>query len=225
VGSIIKVKNVTKTFNGQRILYNISFNVFKGEVLGIIGESGTGKTTLLRILIGFLNSDGGTISYRFKRTSLSLNVLKKEKTVFYKLLGFSTQNCSFYPNLTVYDNIALYGVLNGLKKDELTKKINHMLRIVKLFHKKDELAVNLSAGMQKQLDIACSLVYGPKIIFLDEPTAHLDSKNRKVIWNLVKKMKTKGATVVISSHFSRELKRICDRIYLLKNKKLIKQNV
>jgi len=225
VEPIIEVGRVTKEFNGRHILKNVSFDVLQGEVMGIIGNSGAGKTTLLNILIGFLDSDGGTISYRFENKLQPLDVLKREKALFYKSLGFSAQDCSFYPHLTVHDNVALYGVLNGLRRDGLTRKIHGMLRLVNLARKKDEIAANLSSGMQKQLDIACSLVHGPRIIFLDEPAAHLDGENRKVIWKLVERINNTGVTVVVASHFLNELKKICDRIYLLKNKRMILQNV
>jgi len=220
MNSIIKVENVTKTFAGQDILNNINFTVLPREIVGIVGDTGAGKTTLLKIVIGFLDHDGGTISYRFKNRLLSIDVLKKEKSIFYTFLGFSTQDCSFYPHLTVYDNVALYGVLNGLHQDVLPKKINEILRLVNLPSKKNEIAANLSLGMQKQLDIACSVVHEPKIIFLDEPAAHLDSKNRKIIWSLVKRMNSRGVTVVIASHFLDELKKVCDRIYVLNAKGL-----
>lgn len=223
--AIITVKKLSKAFGGQPILNKISFDVGQGEVIGIIGESGVGKTTLLRMLMGVLNSDSGTISYRFKRKLLSVDILKKEKVLFYKFLGFSTQDCSFYPHLTVYDNVVLYGALNGLQKKSIPKKIKDLLKFVNLSNKQDEPAANLSSGMQKRLDIACSLVHQPKIIFLDEPAAHLDKKNRNVIWKLVKRMNKKGMTVVISSHFLSELKKVCDRMYLLRNKKIIQQNV
>ena len=224
VEPIIEVGRVTKEFGGRRILKNVSFDVLQGEIMGIIGGSGAGKTTLLKILIGFLDNDGGTVSYRFKNKLLPLEVLKREKALFYKFLGFSAQDCSFYPQLTVYDNVALYGVLNGLRSDGLTKKVHGILRLVNLPSKKSEMAANLSLGMQKQLDIACSLVHEPKIIFLDEPAAHLDGENRKVIWKLVERINSTGVTVVIATHFLNELKKICDRIYLLKNKKMILQN-
>ncbi len=216
---IIKVENLTKSFGKEDILSAVSFNILKGKIIGITGVNGAGKTTLINLLVGFLDSDEGNIFYNFKSNLLNLKELKKEN-IFYRFLGISTQEGSFYPTLSVYDNLVLYGVLNNLKKQGLDEKINELLNLVSLSDKKKESLTNLSSGMQKRLDIACSLIHQPKIIFLDEPTAHLDEKNKKAVWSLVKKIKKEGTTVVITSHFVKDLKKVCDKVYLIKDKKI-----
>jgi ABC-2 type transport system ATP-binding protein len=220
--SIIQIKNLTKNFGREQILDQINLNISRGKIIGLTGESGTGKTTLINILIGFLESDEGEIFFNSKGSLLNLNDLRKDNA-FYRFLGVSTQECSFYQDLSVNDNLMLYGSLNGLEKVGMNKRIDNLLNLVNLSEKKEELVSRLSSGMQKRLDIACSLIHKPKIIFLDEPTAHLDEKNREIIWSLVRKIKDEGTTVVVASHFLEELRKACDEIYLIKDKKI--QNV
>ncbi|MFH1682923.1 MAG: ABC transporter ATP-binding protein [Candidatus Woesearchaeota archaeon] len=217
--NIISLKNIEKSFGKNTVLNGITCEIKKGEVVGIEGESGAGKTTLLKILVGYLDFDKGKISYTLKKKAYDLEELKKFAE-FYSSVGFSNQECSFYDHLDVEENLSFYGAMYKLKKEEVDKRIKELLPLVNLTGKETILAGNLSAGMQKRLDLACALIHEPKIIFLDEPTAHLDEKNRRDIWKLIQKLNKRGITAVVTSHFSKDLKRYCNRNYTIKKGKL-----
>lgn len=223
---LIRLQGVTKKFKNKAVLNSISLDVHAGEILGIIGLSGAGKTTLLRMLIGFINCDEGALLYRFKPlvkegSSAAFDSFIKKATIHNKLFGFATQDSSFYPELTVEENLVYFANLYDIPEGETRGQLESLLELLELRGVKGVLARELSEGMQKRLDIACALVHKPKILFLDEPTANLDPLMRKQILGLVKEINDTGVTIVISSHFLEELEDICNRIILLHNKSII----
>lgn len=217
---IFKVKNVSKYFGNKRVLNNISFDVMPGEILGIIGASGSGKTTILNILVGFLRADKGSLLFRFehllsyKNTEVYREVSEKSMQIK-KMVGFAAQRPSFYPNLTVQENMEYFGSLFDLSKDALKSNIEALLNLMELKASRFLLTKNLSGGMQRRLDIACALVHDPKILILDEPTSDLDPILRKHVWELIKIIRSKGTTIILSSHHLTEIEHLCDRLAVL----------
>lgn len=223
---IIRIKNVVKQYSHNMILDHINLDIFAGEIFGIIGASGSGKTTLLSTLIGFLKIDSGDVLFREDNL---LDFSKKEKSfvsVFdntkeiKRIFGFASQTPSFYGKLTVEENLDYFGSLYGLSKNDRKTNIFTLLNLMNLMHAKDFLAENLSGGMQKRLDIACSLIHDPKILVLDEPTADLDPFLRKHFWNLFKKINKKGTTIILASHNLGELEILCNRVCILSQSKI-----
>ena len=225
IGSIIlKTENLSKSFGKRKVLENINLNIRSGEIFGIIGSTGVGKTTLLECMIGFLHPDKGKILFRPETLigkELSYKSVIGENNIFKRIFGFATQNTSFYKDLTIEENLYYFGSLYGLSKEILNQNITHVLRLVGLENERKTLASDLSGGMQKRLDIGCSIMHNPQILFLDEPTADLDIISIKKIWSLIKKINAKGTTVIIASHFLREIEHLCTRIAILNNKNII----
>jgi len=226
---LFKVKNIYKYFGNKKVLNNISFEIMPGEILGIIGASGSGKTTLLNILVGFLRAEKGSLLFRFehllsyKNTEVYRNVT--EKIIHIKrMVGFAAQKPSFYPNLSAQENMDYFGSLFDLSKDALKSNIEALLSLMGLMPSRYLLAKNLSGGMQRRLDIACALVHDPKILILDEPTSDLDPILRKHIWELIKIIRSKGTTIIISSHHLTEIEHLCDRIAVLKDGAFVELN-
>ena len=219
---LFKVKNLSKYFGNKRVLGDISFNIMPGEILGIIGASGTGKTTILNILVGFLSPDKGTLQFRFehllsfKNTEVYRDISQKSLEIK-RMIGFAAQKPSFYPNLTIEENMAYFGSLYDLSNDALNSNIEALLNLMELKVSRFLLAKNLSGGMQRRLDIACALVHDPKILILDEPTSDLDPILRKHIWELIKIIRSKGTTIILSTHHLTEIEHLCDRIAVLKD--------
>lgn len=209
--SVIKAEHLSKSFKKNLILNDISLNIKKGEILGIIGLSGAGKTTLLNLLIGFLKPDLGSIS-------LKLGVNEDPKRLF----GIATQEMSFYNKLSVEENLFYFADLYDLDVVVSRENITHLLDMLDLTSAKNTLAENLSKGMKKRLDIACSLIHNPKILILDEPTSDLDPIRRDELWDMIKRINSKGTTIVLSSHFILELESLCDRIGVLHKGKILK---
>ncbi len=214
---IIKINSLRKSFNKKIVLQDISLDIHKGEIFGIIGSSGSGKTTLLKLIIGFLSPDSGNVMINFRGKYISVE--KSQKKVK-KLMGFAAQEPSFYEKLTVFENLDYFGTLFNLSSEARLSNINTLLNLVGLSHAKNVLAKNLSGGMQRRLDIACSLIHNPEILILDEPTSDLDPILSKNIWELIKKINKKGTTIIVASHDLSEIESVCDRVGIIFEKKI-----
>ncbi|MBI4440590.1 ABC transporter ATP-binding protein [Candidatus Woesearchaeota archaeon] len=215
---VLRAKGVRKEFNQRVVLDNVSLEIERGEIFGIIGISGCGKTTLLHTFVGFYEAEEGElfISQEGKEQSLHADLSLARKS-----FGFAPQHPSFYPKLTVQENLEHFGILYGLEEEELDPQIDELMQLTKLDKAAESLAEQLSYGMQKRLGIACALVHNPSILLLDEPTADLDPIMRKEIWKLVKRINSRGTTIVIASHLLGEVEEMCDRIGMLHKGKLV----
>lgn len=207
---LLIVKNLKKSFNKNVILDNISFELSENEVLGILGFSGEGKSTLLNIICGLINYDKGSVEFNFPN--------KKKENIHNLIrgnIGYSTQEPSFYDEMTVYENIAYFGDLLNVEKETLSKRTNELLSVFKLKNVEGKFGKDLSVGMKKRLDLACALIHNPKILILDEPTANLDFSLREDFLKYVKKVNQSGVAIIYVSHFVEEIELISDKILLL----------
>ena len=216
--ALIQFKNLTKQYGKKVVLNNINLEINKGEIFGIIGMSGSGKTTLLNTLIGFLEPEEGDILYHSnnKYKSVFKNTLDARKK-----FGFATQVPSFYPKLTIEENLDHFGTLYKLPKKTRKSNIDNLLKMTGLEPEKKKLSERLSGGMEKRLGIACSLIHNPDLLILDEPTANLDPVLREQVWRLIKNIHEMGTTVIVASHLLEELEPVCDRIGILHNHTLL----
>lgn len=227
--AILKAENVWKLYDKKPVLKGINLEIKSGEIFGIIGSSGSGKSTLLNAIIGFLPPTKGRISFKnphllsYSEDGEDVNTyqgvlenLKEAK----KLYGFAAQRPSTYPKLTLIENLDLFGSLYDLSTDARQTNAKILLKLMGLFENRNERAENLSGGMMKRLDIACALIHDPKILILDEPTADLDPYLRKQMWSLIRKINSKGTTIILSSHFLDELEELCDRVGIIHEGKM-----
>lgn len=211
---ILQIKEVSKSFGKNLVLDNINFSVEEGDIFGIIGQSGSGKTTLLNLLIGFYEPSEGQILYRLDENHKAKELYKNIREVKRKF-GFAAQLSSFYPKLTVRENLFHFGRLYGIKKNALQTNINNLLEFTRLRNHQDKLAEHISVGMQKRLDLSCSLIHKPKLLILDEPTADLDPILQKEIMYLIKQANMQGITIVIASHHLNDIERLCNKVALI----------
>ncbi|MDP1695076.1 MAG: ABC transporter ATP-binding protein [Candidatus Woesearchaeota archaeon] len=211
---IIEVKNLTKRFKDHVILDNVNLDVPENKILGIIGINGSGKTTLLKTIIGFYKVNRGDIFYRGKRISKVSRSMKKE-------IGYTSQDSSFYNKLTVKENMYYFGTLYGLSHKDVKNNTKEILQFVELEEVKNTLAQNLSGGMQRRLDLACSMIHKPRVLILDEPTEDLDPSLRREIVNVIKKINKQGTTVIITSHLLEDVENLCDIIAVLHEHKVM----
>lgn len=227
-GSIIKVNNINKRFGKNKILEQVNFNISSGEIFGIIGLSGSGKTTLLNTLIGFLRPEVGDVFFKlehllnFRESDEQFRSVFKNQMDVKGIFGFAAQSPSVYTRLNCIENLDYFGRLYGLSKDVRRTNIDILLKLMNLYESRKLLAGNLSGGMLKRLDIACSLIHDPRILLLDEPTSDLDPLLRKQMWSLIKEINQKGTTIILSSHFLEELEHLCDRVGILYDSTIIK---
>ncbi len=223
---LFRMHNVTKVYGKHVVLNGINLDIQPGEILGIIGASGSGKTTLLNTLIGFIQPDKGDVLFRlhhlldFKEKASFRSVFKNLDAVK-NLYGFASQAPSFYGKLTVKENLEYFGKLYNLSKEAIRNNTETLLTLMDLKKSETIGAEHLSGGMERRLDIACSLMHDPDILILDEPTADLDPVLRVHIWDLVKKINKKGTTIVLSSHNLHELETFANRVAILKDGKII----
>ncbi len=213
---IIRFEEVSKAFDENIVLNKINLEIKAGEIFGIIGLSGSGKSTMLNLIIGFYYADEGKVIYRTPGSPEYKSVVTHPDEVK-NLIGFSPQDASFYSNLTAEENLFYFGSLYGLSSQTLRQNVYALLDLVELTSSRKTLAKHLSGGMQRRLSIACALIHEPKILVLDEPTADLDPVIRQDIWEVIEKIHEKGTTVILTSHLLSELETLCDRVAIIHN--------
>lgn len=223
---IFRIERVSKSFGRHVVLKDINLDIFPGEIIGIIGASGAGKTTFLNTMIGFLKPDSGDVQFRlnhllsFKTSYIYKSVFKRQQLVK-KVYGFASQTPSFYEELTAAENLEYFGLLHNLNNETIKSNIATLLNLMDLQDFAKLQAKNLSGGMERRLDIACALMHDPEVLILDEPTADLDPLLRNHIWELVKKINQKGTTIILSSHHLSELEHLCDRVAIVKEGRIL----
>jgi len=211
---LIKFKWVTKKFKRNLVLDSNSFNIPENKITGLIGSSGSGKTTILKLIIGTYKPTKGEIVY------LRRNIRKSIKYVE-RYFGFATEDGSFYDKLTVKENIYYFGRLQNMKKRDIKKNAAKLINLVGLDKAKNTLAENLSIGMKKRLDITCALIHKPKVLIMDEPTSGLDPVLRKEIIRLIKTINKKGTTIMMTTQLLGEADELLDKVLILYDRKIV----
>jgi len=191
----ISVKNISKSFKGKTALKNISFEVNQGELFGLIGPDGAGKTTLFRILTTLLFADEGTA------TVAHFDVVENYKSIRNNV-GYMPGKFSLYQDLTVEENLTFFATIFGTTIEENYDLIKDIYVQIEPF--KTRRAGKLSGGMKQKLALCCALIHKPKVLFLDEPTTGVDPVSRKEFWEMLKRLQTKGITMLVSTPYMDE---------------------
>ena len=207
----VEVKNVTKVINGKKILNNISFNIRRGSIVGLVGPNGAGKSTLLKIMTGLYTLDIGEVYYE----GISL---KNDYENAIKSVGCIIENPDMYKNLSGHDNLELFKVMFKGVSEETVRGIVEIVNLEKSIGRKFK---TYSLGMKERLGIAASLLGNPKILILDEPTNGLDPIGIKNLRALLKNLK--DTTIIISSHLLSEIEAICDEVIFINNGEIIER--
>lgn len=214
MSDFIRLEGITKRFGNNVVLNNLDINIPREGITGIVGLSGCGKTTLLNLLVGYWNANAGRIIYN------GIDITKR-KNVVEHLFGFATQEGAVYPHLTTGENLEYFGAMHNMGKGEIIARREELLKLLELKNAENVLADELSTGMFRRLDIACSLMHSPQILILDEPTGNLDPVLRKKILAMVKKISDSGTKVILTSHLLGEVEKICDEIAILHNGRIL----
>lgn len=209
----IDVSRLCKTYDSHKAVDDLSFQVYTGEIFGLLGPNGAGKSTTLRTLITLLHPTSGTATIMGYD---SVREADKVRTV----IGYVPQERAIDRFLTGREHLQLLGALYHLTKEEATKRIRELLKLVELETHADRPAKTYSGGMKRKLDIACGLLPDPKILFLDEPTLGLDVQSRLRIWEYVRMLKARGITVVMTTNYLDEADRLCDRLAIIDGGKI-----
>jgi ABC-2 type transport system ATP-binding protein len=209
---MLEVKNIVKNFGDFQALKGVSFNLKEGELVSLLGTNGCGKTTIIKITVGFEHETSGSILYNKNAMPQQLRA---------RIIGWAPQEDSFYGNLTLYENMIYFGNINGVIISEAKKRAEDLLKLLKLSHKKNALAKSLSGGMKRRLNMAIALMHSPKILILDEPEAGVDPMSRVTLWDVVKAVKKQGTTILLVTHNLIETESLADRIVLMDAGKVI----
>lgn len=201
----IEIKDVSKSYKSVKALRDISFNIRKGELFGLIGPDGAGKTTLFRILTTLTLPDSGYA------TVIGLDVVRDYREIRGRI-GYMPGHFALYQDLTVEENLKFHATMFGTTIEENYETIKGIYSQIEMF--KDRKASALSGGMKQKLALCCALVHNPEVLFLDEPTTGVDAVSRKEFWSMLKKIKDRGVTIVVSTPYMDEAS-LCDRIAMI----------
>ena len=207
----ISVKNISKSFKTVNAVDDVSFEVKEGELFGLIGPDGAGKTTIFRILTTLLFADKGTV------TVAGFDVVDNYKEIR-NHVGYMPGKFSLYQDLTVEENLDFFATIFGTTIEENYELIKDIYVQIEPFKKRR--AGALSGGMKQKLALSCALIHKPKVLFLDEPTTGVDPVSRKEFWEMLKRLQQKGITILVSTPYMDEAA-LCDRIALIQHGKIL----
>jgi len=209
---IISVKNLTKNYGNFEAVKGISFDVMEGEIFGLLGPNGAGKSTSLEIIETLREKTGGEVWVNGFNLDEDPNSIKQ-------IIGVQLQTSGFYPGLSLVELIDLFA---GLYNRRINP--NDLLKMVNLEDKAKAKFKDLSGGQKQRFSIATTLINDPKIIFLDEPTTGLDPQARRSLWELVRTIRSRGTTVIITTHYMDEAEYLCDRVAVIDSGRIIALN-
>ena len=212
--NIIEVKNLTKKYKNLKAVDDLSFEVKKGEILGLLGPNGSGKSTTINCLLSLLNYQNGSIKIFGEEMTPTSYEIKKQ-------IGVIFQEIAVFEELTVYENIDYFC---GLYISDKSLRKSYVMDAIKLVGIEDFINFypkQLSGGSKRRLNIACGIAHKPKLIFLDEPTVAVDPQSRNNILDGIKKLRNDGATILYTTHYMEEVELICDRIIILDKGRII----
>ncbi|MFG2088317.1 MULTISPECIES: ABC transporter ATP-binding protein [unclassified Spirillospora] len=200
----IEVTGLRKRYGDVQAVDGVTFGVDQGEFFGILGPNGAGKTTTLEIIEGLREADEGNVSV------LGMAPWPRNPRLLPRI-GVQLQASSFFERLTTREQLRTFGSLYGVP----AKKADAMMELVGLDDKADTRVEKLSGGQAQRLSIACALVHGPELLFLDEPTAALDPQARRNLWDVLREISTEGRTIVLTTHYMDEAEILCDRVAIM----------
>jgi ABC-2 type transport system ATP-binding protein len=203
----IETNNLTKTFGAYTAVDHISVQVEAGEIFGFLGANGAGKTTAIRMLCGLLEPTSGSGQVA------GFDIMKETTKIRWKI-GYMSQKFSLYSDMTVLDNMKLYGSLYGLSNGKLTQCIEAMSKLLELSDLQKRTTGSLPWGWQQRLSLACATLHKPLILFLDEPTGSVDPVSRRNFWDLIQTLSRQGTTIFVTTHHMDEAE-FCNRISIM----------
>jgi ABC-2 type transport system ATP-binding protein len=210
----VEIKNLTKTFGNVKAVDNLTLNISQGQIFGLLGPNGSGKTTTMNMISGLSAQTSGEIRI------MGLNVRSNARQV-HRMLGFVPQETALYEELSAWRNMDFHADLFGVPRAQKKQRIISLLEMVRLLDRKDSLVRTFSGGMKRRLAIARALLHEPKLIYLDEPTIGVDVQARRVIWDYIIALRNQGKTILITTNYLEEAQVLCDQLAIIDHGKLI----
>lgn len=209
----IRTESLTKSFNGLKAVEDLTFTVAEGEIFGLVGPDGAGKTTTMRLLTSIMEPTSGDAWVAGYHIVKEAEAIKEE-------IGYMSQRFGLYPDLTVIENIHFYADIYGVPRKGREEKIERLLAFSNLTPFKKRLAGNLSGGMKQKLGLGCALIHTPKVLFLDEPTNGVDPASRRDFWRILYQLLREKVTIFVSTAYLDEAER-CNRVGFIHKGKLL----
>jgi len=211
---VLTVRGLTKRYGDTEVVHGLDLTVRRGECFGLLGPNGAGKTTTLRLMLGLIEPDAGTIELA------GIAVPQHAREARMKV-GVVPQMDNLDPDFSVRENLLAYGRYFGMEKAAIAARVPELLEFAGLASKADAQIAQLSGGMKRRLTLARALVHDPDILFLDEPTTGLDPQARHLIWQGLRRLIADGKTIVLTTHFMEEAERLTDRLAILDHGRLV----
>ncbi len=215
---LLAAENVSMTYPKTPVpaLDHISLTIRKGELLGLIGPNGAGKTTLISILSTLFPPTGGTLFFE------NVNMVQDPDSIRPKI-GLVPQETALYENLTGRENLSYFASLYGLKKKKARSRTNHYLEMFGLWEKADSRIKTYSGGMKRRINLIAGLLHEPALLFLDEPTVGIDAQSRNLILEKLLLLHNQGMTMIYTTHYMEEIEKICEKVAIIDQGKIICQ--
>jgi len=210
---IIELRALSRRFGAIRAVESVDLTIYRGEIFGLLGPDGAGKTTTLRLLAAIMDPSAGTATVAGYSTVRQAEAIKRR-------IGYMAQQFSLYGDLSVWENLNFYADIFGVHGRDRKARIDRLLDFARLGPFRERRAAQLSGGMQKKLALACTLIHRPEILLLDEPTLGVDPVSRREFWDILAELHIAGATILVSTPYMDEAER-CSRIGLLYRGRLL----
>ena len=211
---IVRTRDLVKKFGDFTAVDKINVNIRRGEIFGFLGPNGAGKTTTMRIITTLASPTSGSIEIEgHDVTEISDPV--KEK------IGIIQQHIALDRDVSVRENIRYHAILHRIQKKEAEARIEELASLMGLDSYMDKLVVNLSGGWKRRVAIVCAIIHKPAILFLDEPTAGLDTQSRHMLWDLIRRLNDMGTTIFVTTHYMDEAEELCDRVAIINHGKIV----
>jgi ABC-2 type transport system ATP-binding protein len=210
---MLRLEGVRKAFGDTVAIDGLSLTIRRGEVLGLLGPNGAGKTTTIRIAVGLLSPDHGTVELEGVGSPRAASARAH--------IGLAPQSLALYDDLTARENVAFLCSLYGLSRADRRSRTAELLERVGLTDRADDRVSAFSGGMKRRLNLAASLVHRPRLILLDEPTVGVDPQSRNALFDTIENLKREGVTIVYTTHYMEEAQRLCDRVAIIDHGRLL----
>ena len=211
---VVEVRELVKKFGRHTVLDNLNFNIYKGEIFGLVGPNGAGKSTFISALTSLCKPTSGDILINSFSVTKQSDKIKGD-------IGFVPQDIALYPTLSGIDNLNFWAGIYGLKGAVKKQRVIEAISIVKLEDRAGSRVSEYSGGMKRRLNIAVALLHHPQILVMDEPTVGVDIQSRKYILEAVRNLKSEGKTVIFTSHNIDETESLCDRIGIIDKGRIV----
>jgi ABC-2 type transport system ATP-binding protein len=210
----IVIENLTKRFGSREAVKGLTLSIGEGEIFGLLGPNGSGKTTLIRMLCGLLAPTSG-------RATVGGYDVGREPEQIKRCIGYVSQRFSLYPDLTIRENLNFFSDVYGVPAIDAEPRKRDLIRLCGLDGREGQASGSLSGGLKQRLALACALIHGPKILFLDEPTAGVDPVARRQMWDLLFRLAQSGTTLFVTTHYMDEAERCTKAAYVYFGKLLV----